>query len=147
MLEIQSFKLMAAILYYPMFLTRHRPSNVQIQRFKRPSIKSIPCWRYSHLNSWRLYNIILCYNRSQAIKRPNTAIQTSKYRVNPMLEAQSFKLMAAILYYPMFLTRHRPSNVQIQQAKRPNIRSITCWRCSHLNTWQLHYIIQCFNSS
>jgi len=32
---------MAAILDYPTYLARHRPSNVQIQRFKRPNIMSI----------------------------------------------------------------------------------------------------------
>jgi len=39
---------------------------------------------------------------SQAIKRPNTAIQMSEYHVNPMLEVQSFKYMVAVPDYPTF---------------------------------------------
>jgi len=136
MLEVQSFKHMATILYYPMFLIRHRPSNVQLQRFKRPNIMSIACWRFSHLNTWRLYWIFLC---SWYV----IGHQTYKYQVNCLLEDQSSKHMGAILYYPAYWTRHRPSNVQIQRSKRPNINSIPCWRFSHLNTWRLQWIILC----
>jgi len=103
MREVQSFKHMAALLEYPAYQTRRRISEVQIQLFKRPNIMSIPCWRFSYLNTWRLggyTGLSYVLDTSQAIKRPNTAIQTSKYHVHPMLKFQSFKHMAAILEYP-----------------------------------------------
>jgi len=38
MLEVQTIKHMPTVLDYPVFLIRHIPSNVQIQRFERPNI-------------------------------------------------------------------------------------------------------------
>jgi len=102
---------------------------------------SIPCRVFSHLNICDYSGLSYVLETSKAIKHPNTAIQTSKYHVNPMLEAQSFQYMETILDYPMFLIRHRPSNVQIQRFKRSNIVSIPCWRFSHSNTWRIYRII------
>jgi len=134
---------MAAILDYPTYWTRHRPSNVQIQRFKRPNIMSITCWRFSNLNTWRLYWVILRTRHVIGHQKSKYSKQTSKYRVSLMSEVIPLKHHATVLNYPMFLIRQRPSNVQIQRFKRSKVMSIPCLRFSHLNTWRLYWIILC----
>jgi len=88
---------------------------------------SIPCWRFSHLNTWRLYWIILRTRHVTSHQTSKYSESTSKYRVNPMLEVKhnlNTWRLDCIIICSWYVIGHQTSKYM----------SIPCWMFSHLNT-------------